>query len=602
MIKNTYQLVSLLGNYLKTRLYLVLLLNFTASITEIFGVASIFPFMSVVANPQFIEENKYLSALNEYFDFNNATHLLIVLGLGTLFLTSLSITARAITSYFNTWLVQTCSARLSHEIMLTSLKKRYEWHLNNKAGDVTKVILSEVDQMAMRGLMPLIQLFNGLFVCCSMMLIFVFIDPKSAITMFAVMALFYGASYMIVKKVAASAGRDRVISNAKKFKFAQEAFFGIKYTKIYGLEKSLADHYKSASQVVANSVTSVTLIKQLPRSALELIAISMALVWMIVIISKDGHDQVPLAVISVYALAGYRMLPAIQNVFASIATLKYAQNAIESIYERYGPHLWREAIELSYTPSKGEFAGDIKLAGVSFSYKKHTILKNISLSIPFGQKIAIVGASGSGKTTLLDVICGLLTPTRGKIMVGNTVINNHTKKGWQGVIGYTPQEVFLSTGGLQENITLSHELATADAKRLRDVMKTSELTYLKKYITNENQNFSKNDQTLNLSGGQKQRVGIARALFRQDGYIVFDEATSALDAPTEQNIYEKIFEKYRLCTFIVVSHRLSSLRTFDRIIVVDKGKIVADGSHDELVVNSSAYKSLLRDRKTDDKK
>ena len=97
-------------------------------------------------------------------------------------------------------------------------------------------------------------------------------------------------------------------------------------------------------------------------------------------------------------------------------------------------------------------------------------------------------------------------------------------------------------------------------------------------------------------------MSVSRALFQQDGYIVFDEATSALDAPTEQNIYEKIFEKYRLCTFIVVSHRLSSLRTFDRIIVVDKGKIVADGSHDELMVNSSAYKSLLRDRKTDDKK
>ena len=200
------------------------------------------------------------------------------------------------------------------------------------------------------------------------------------------------------------------------------------------------------------------------------------------------------------------------------------------------------------------------------------------------------------------MICGLLTPTRGKISVGNTIINDQTKKGWQGVIGYTPQEVFLSTGGLHENITLTHELATADAKRLRDVMKTAELISLKKHITNENQNFSKNDQTLNLSGGQKQRVGIARALFRQDGYIVFDEATSALDAPSEQNIYEKIFEKYRLCTFIVVSHRLSSLRTFDRIIVVDKGKIVADGSHDELMVNSSVYKSLLRDRKTDDKK
>ena len=420
MIKNTYQLVALLGNYLTTRLCLVLLLNFTASITEIFGVASIFPFMSVVANPQFIEENKYLSALNEYFDFNNATHLLIVLGLGTLFLTSLSITARAITSYFNTWLVQTCSARLSHEIMLTSLKKRYEWHLNNKAGDVTKVILSEVDQMAMRGLMPLIQPFNGLFVCCSMMFIFVFIDPNQQLQCLR-NGFILGASYMVVKKAAASAGRERVISNAKKFKFAQEAFFGIKYTKIYGLEKSLADHYKSASQAVAKSVTSVTLIKQLPRSALELIAISMALAWMIVIISKDGHDQVPLAVISVYAIAGYRMLPAIQNIFASIATLKYAQNAIESIYEKYGSHLWSEAVELSEPPSKGEFAGEIKLVGVSFSYEKHSILKNINLSIPFGQKIAIVGVSGSGKTTLLDVICGLLTDA-GKITVGNTIL------------------------------------------------------------------------------------------------------------------------------------------------------------------------------------
>ena len=136
--------------------------------------------------------------------------------------------------------------------MPASLKKRYEAS-QQQSGDVTKVILSEVDQMAMRGLMPLIQLFNGLFVCCSMMFIFVFIDPKSAITMFAVMALFYGASYIIVKKVAASAGRERVISNAKKFKFAQEAFFGIKYTKILRLEKSLSDHYKSASQAVAKA-------------------------------------------------------------------------------------------------------------------------------------------------------------------------------------------------------------------------------------------------------------------------------------------------------------------------------------------------------------
>ena len=259
--------------------------------------------------------------------------------------------------------------------------------------------------------------------------------------------LYSMASYIIVKKVAASAGRERVISNAKKFKFAQEAFFGIKYTKIYGLEKSLSDHYKSASQAVAKSVTSVTLIKQLPRSALSRIAISMALAWMIVIISKDGHDQVPLAVISVYALVGYRMLPAIQNIFASIATLKYAQNAIESIYEKYGFHLWSEAVELSETPSKGEFAGEIKLVGVSFSYEKHSILKNINLSIPFGQKIAIVGVSGSGKTTLLDVICGLLTPTRGKLMVGKTIINDQTKKGWQGVIGYTHKKCFFLPAG-----------------------------------------------------------------------------------------------------------------------------------------------------------
>ena len=292
-----------------------------------------------------------------------------------------------------------------------------------------------------------------------------------------------------------------------------------------------------------------------------------------------------IAVISVFLAASSRIAPAIirlqQNVIAVKSSLSAAKPTFELIDELNGVKELEKSETLISINHK-DFSPRVNLKNLKFTYSDamNETIQDISLEISEGKFIAFVGPSGGGKSTLVDLVLGLLAPSSGSITISGLTPVDAIKK-WPGSIGYVPQEVFIENSTVKENICLGFnpDLVPDDL-----IWQALELADLSEFVQGLDGQLSYriSDAGKNLSGGQRQRLGIARALLTKPRIVIFDEATSALDAETENRVSESILKLTGECTVIFIAHRLSVVRSADMICYIDKGRIVNQGTFDEL--------------------
>jgi len=292
-----------------------------------------------------------------------------------------------------------------------------------------------------------------------------------------------------------------------------------------------------------------------------------------------------IAVISVFLAASTRIAPAIirlqQSVIAVKSSLSAAKPTFELIDELNGvEELTR--IETVITTNHANFSPRVKLSNLKFTYSDATenTIQDISLEITEGKFIAFVGPSGGGKSTLVDLILGLLAPSSGSITISGLKPVDAIKK-WPGSIGYVPQDVFIENSTVKENICLGFNAESVPDDLVWQALQLADLSEFVKGLEGQ-LSYRISDAGKNLSGGQRQRLGIARALLTKPKIVIFDEATSALDAETENRVSESILKLTGECTVIFIAHRLSVVRSADMIYYIDKGKIVSQGSFEEL--------------------
>ncbi len=251
-----------------------------------------------------------------------------------------------------------------------------------------------------------------------------------------------------------------------------------------------------------------------------------------------------------------------------------------------------EADRLAQLPTKS----DLQIIHVSFQYEgPHSpkVLDNISIPIPSHKVTAIVGTSGSGKTTLIKMLLGFYTPVQGEIKVGDNNLNNFNQGWWRSKCGVVMQDGFIFSDSIAKNIAVGDEYINRE--RLLYAVKVANIQdYIDGLPLGYNTKIGQ--EGVGLSQGQKQRILIARAVYKDPEYIFLDEATNALDANNERVIMENLDQFFRGRTVIVVAHRLSTVRNADRIIVLEKGKVVETGSHPELVDRSGAYYNLVKNQ------
>jgi ATP-binding cassette subfamily C protein len=409
------------------------------------------------------------------------------------------------------------------------------------------------------------------------------INPSIAITSIISFGITGVIVYTFTRRRAKRIGEQNANLSVKLY--SEISFLISNFREIF--VKAKLDYHKSEIDKLRTQLASTLAEQQfLPNISKYIIESSLILIGLLVsavqFVLNDALGAV--SALSIFLAAGSRLAPTVmrmqQNAIQIRSNTGIAETAMELILEL-------ERVEVSNLAGAEpdfiyqDFCGRIELKNCDFKYDSSSnfALDGVSLVIEPGEQIAIVGPSGSGKSTLTDLILGVLIPTGGSIKISGVAPRDAIKK-WPGAIGYVPQEVRLSYGTLIENITKGFQSSDFEVSRLRDLIALAQLKEMQSDL--ESTGGIILDQGTNLSGGQKQRLGIARALFTNPKLLVLDEATSALDGQTEQAISSAIQSLKGSVTVIMIAHRLSTVREADKIIYLDRGRVLACGSIDEV--------------------
>ena len=309
---------------------------------------------------------------------------------------------------------------------------------------------------------------------------------------------------------------------------------------------------------------------------------------------KDNNFMNALPIISLYALAGYKIMPAMQQIYNSITRIRFVSPSLDQIHQDY-VNLDMKKNDLKENSLL--MKNNIILKNVYFNYpnSKTKVLNFDNLRIDVNSKVALVGSTGSGKTTTVDLLLGLIENEKTSLEIDGKVINKHNLKAWQKLIGYVPQQIYLTDNTIEANIAYGVNSINIDQEAIEQAAKISNIH---DFVTNELPQKYKTvvgERGVKLSGGQRQRIGLARALYHKPQLLILDEATSALDNFTEKAIMDSLKELDGKITIIMVAHRLSTVKDCDKIFVLDNGKIKASGTFNELVQTNDFFNSMSKD-------
>jgi ATP-binding cassette subfamily B protein/ATP-binding cassette subfamily C protein len=358
-------------------------------------------------------------------------------------------------------------------------------------------------------------------------------------------------------------GERRYAANVKLSKILWQTFGNFKFIKLKGNEDTIFRVFSDSTTNLSRTSILSTTLGTIPKNILENLGFSLLIAVVCFILWRYDSAAMVIPVISMYALALYRMLPAINRILEHLNSIAYSQQSLHMIYD----DLNLETDNEGYTPM--DFSKSIRGKNLWFRYVNgDDVIKDISLEIQIGEKIAFVGESGSGKTTLVDLLVGIYRPVQGQLYVDDILIDHANVRSWRSKIGYIPQSIYLFDGTVAENVIFGSDY---DEEKIIQVLKKARIwDFLE---SKDGITTMVGEGGIQLSGGQKQRIGIARALYSDPEVLVLDEATSSLDDETESQIMDEIYDVSGNKTLIVIAHRLSTVQRCDRRIQIENGKI-----------------------------
>lgn len=582
----------LLTSLEKRQAVFLLLMILIMALLDTIGVASILPFMAVLANPEIIETNAILNAMfqrSKIFGIENNQHFLFVLGIIVLLLLIISLIFKAITTYVQVQFTQMRQYSIGKRVIEGYLHQPYSWFLNRHSAELGKTILSEIGVVVGNGIKPLIELVAKGMVATALIILLIITDPKLALIIGFSLGGAYALIYKYVYKYIGQIGKKRLHSNKLRFITVNEAFGAAKEVKVGGIEQTYIDRFSYAAKEVARNSAYASFLGQVPRFALEAIAFGGIMLIILYLMTQTGSFNNALPIISLYVFAGYRLLPALQQIYVSFTQLTFVQSSVDKLHDDIKK---LKPINRAQEQEILSFNETISLKNIYFEYPKSskTALKNISINIDAKTIVGLVGPTGSGKTTTVDIILGLLEAQKGTLEVDGKVISEQNSRNWQRSIGYVPQQIFLSDDTVAANIAFGLEPKNIN---LEHVEKASKIANLHEFVSNE---LPKKYQTtigergVRLSGGQRQRIGIARALYHNPQLLIFDEATSALDNLTEKAVMDAVNNLSKKITIIIIAHRLSTVKKCDKIFFLEKGEIKNTGSFEDLIKTNENFK------------
>ncbi len=573
--------------YGRAKLAGVFLLSLAQAVFQVIGVTSIFPFLALAADPDRIRRSHFGTRFLSLFPPMENLQLLLVAGVIAIAAILVSNALNLLAEYARTRYAQNFAHWLQVRLLRRMTSQPYTYFLQRNSGDLLKKILGDVVSYTVGVLLPLLDTVARFVVAVLLLATLFLVQPVIAVSA----AIGLGGFYVITFRLLARKRRE-VDENLRKhlpgfYREAHQTLGGIKPVKVHRAEEHFLARFAGHSAIIAKMNARMSIFSNSARYLVEPLAFG-GLVVAVLLLAARGRDFSDiLPNLGVMALAGYRLLPAVQLLYSQLTQVSTMRHAMDEVYDEFV----EAETEGSVSPAISSDAlararpfrwnDSITLREISFRYPgaSRPVLDEFSLSIAKNTSLGVIGPTGSGKSTFVDLLLGLYQPTAGEILIDGEPLTPALVPAWQASIGYVPQDIFLIDDTIARNIAFGLPDTEIDPAQLREACATAQLLdFVEAELPN---GFDTNvgERGVRLSGGQRQRIGLARALYHRPSLLILDEATSALDVATEAKLLEALRSLAGKLTMVVAAHRLSTIAGCDKVVdLSNKSAVVAQAA------------------------
>ncbi len=575
----------------RNTLIFLMMFFFLSAIIQIVGVASISPFIAILSNPGLIQNSNPLRYLSALIGTEDNTKFII-------FFAAMSISMIFLSNFFSMltqWLLMKFSINIGRELQARLYKnfihRDYIFHKTNNYTKAISIISNQAPRFVYMVFQPLLLLAVNLFMATIILVALIIFNPIIAIASAALIGGSYLLTYLAVKRTLTKHGKIVSERNEKMQLILSESFIGIKDIKLSSIEEKYVAQFDRDNIQGLKSAAHITLTEDLPKFVIETISFSAILVLAIILLSKGNAPASVMTVLSVYAIAGYKLLPTMQQIYKSVSTASAHGDAILQIHRELSATTGTTG---NRTAKPLPEISTLSLENLNYQYpnSQELAIESVSLSFKAGKLNTIAGHSGSGKSTLADLMLGLLHPQSGALLVNGQPISPASISDYQCSIGYVPQHIFILDDTVIANIAFGLEPHEIDLNKVtRSLQQANALEFVNKLSHGINTNLGQDGKL--LSGGQRQRIGIARALYRDSKLLLLDEPTSALDIDSEHDLMILLAKLKHIALVVVISHRPAAIKLSDTITLMESGKVLATGTYGELMATSERFREMM---------
>jgi ATP-binding cassette, subfamily B, bacterial PglK len=598
LLSTTKKIWYLLTSKERIQAIIILIFMCIGAALELLGIGIIPVFTSFIVQPQNPDRNPVIKYLYQIFHLQSHQELITVIGIFLIAVFIFKSIFLVFLSYVQHEFIFNKMRSFAVSLYKTYLRSPYPFHLARNSSELVNLVNNETYHLFVSVILPYMVLLTELVLMTLIAIALIAIEPVGTLAAVLLMAFVSITYYQLIKRKIGVIGKLRQFHAGKMVQWIDQGLSGIKEIKVAGKEEFFIHNFdRHVKGFTAGNKVALTL-ENVPRLALETVAVIAIVSLVIIGLSQGRSSGSLLSGITLFAVAAFRLLPAVNRILTALTSMRYNVSALDAIYYdiqnlKEQPQLTgHNELELNLEPSKIRLDQSLEFKHVGYHYpqSEQSAIPNLSLTMPKGQVVGIVGHSGAGKTTFVDLLLGLLVPTSGQILADGIDITTNISS-WRRNVGYIPQNIYLFDDTVRANIAFGYFPEQIDDNRIWKVLQAVQL---EEFIAElpEQLDTSIGESGVRLSGGQRQRIGIARALYHNPRLLIMDEATSALDNQTEQAVTQAIEKLSKDRTVVIIAHRLSTVQKCDVIYMMGKGKILCSGTYNELLANNLDFQKL----------
>ena len=570
---------------------------------EAAGAGAVYLLIAALTDPARVAENPTLAALLARLPGPEGSGRLVALTALVAGYYLLKNAWLAAVLYLQQRLAFGTQADLAKALFERYLEAPYDFHLRRDSAALVHRVTEGVRRVVGLVMAPAVAALSEALVVAGILAVLIAASPWVTLAAVAALSALLAALVALTRRRFLALGEREIALGKRALATVGQALDGIKEIRVFGRERHYRERFAAEQEELARVTARHRFLEHVPRFLIESLFVAATLLVVLLLAGRGGGFTRIVPLLGLYAYAGFRIIPSFNRILMHVNSIWYGAASVADLRADL-VELPAEADSPAAAPRPAAaaaagggappapFTDGVAFERVTFAYDpRRPVLREVGFRVRRGESVALVGATGAGKSTLVDLLLGLLVPTGGRITADGADVRADLAA-WRRRIGYVPQAVFLADDSLRRNVAFGIADGEIDGARLAAAVERSGLGEVAAGLP-AGLDTAIGERGVRLSGGQRQRVAIARALYHDPELLVFDEATSALDAHAEGELAAALAALHGEKTLLVVAHRLSTIRSCDRVVYLRAGRVAASGTFAELARDEPSFRRTV---------